>query len=100
MGAHTFEDSGYGATADEAFKDLVEQAQYDCGHNPYSGTIATCDDFEVRPLEENESLADWRRRMWDDDTISKWGPCACVKDPSVEEVNGRFLWHFAGWAAC
>ena len=100
MGAHTFHDQGFGATAKEAFDDLVTDAAYEFGHNPYSGTIATNDGFEMRELLEGETIDDWTERVFEDDGISKWGPCACVKDPDVGEENGRWLWHFAGWAAC
>lgn len=99
MGAHNFEDQHYGATAEEAFRDACEAATYEEGHNPYNGTISTNNSFMIIPLKENESLTDWRDRMLDDTNISKWGPCACVKDPDVPEENGRWLWHFAGWAA-
>lgn len=100
MGAHSFEDMGYGATAEEAFKDLCEQATYEEGHNPYNGTISTNDSFIMVPLQDGESLTDWRRRQWDNEDITKWGPCACVADPDEPVANGRTLYHFAGWAAC
>jgi len=100
MGAHNFEDWGYGATAEEAFKSLCDRAAYDYGHNPYNGTIATNDSFLIVPLKDGETLSEWRQRVQDDETIEKWGPCACVKDPDVAEENGSWMWHFAGWAAC
>jgi len=100
MGAHSFEDCGYGKTAEEAFKNLYDQAAYDYGHNPYNGTISTNEDFVIKPLKEDETISEWTNRMLDDPDIQKWGPCACVKDPEVEEENGSWMWHFAGWAAC
>lgn len=100
MGAHDFEDCGYGATAEEAFNALCDAARYEEGHNPYNGTISTNDSFVMVPLKEDESLAQWRMRVCDSPDICKWGPCGCVKDPFTPGENGRFLWHFAGWAAC
>ncbi len=100
MGAHDFRDQGYGVTAKEAFKDLCAQAAYEEGHNPYNGTISTNDSFVIVPLLEDETLEEWGRRQMDNEDIEKWGPCACVADPDEPIVNGRSLWHFAGWAAC
>ncbi len=100
MGAHSFEETSYGATAQEAFDEAVERANYDEGHNCYNGTISTNDDFIMKPLRTDEKIHEWCQRMTDEDDVRKWGPCACVKDPDVEEENGRWLWHFAGWAAC
>ena len=40
MGACEFGTTSEGATAKEAFKRAVEDAQYEHGHGGYSGTIA------------------------------------------------------------
>lgn len=40
MGATTFSTYGYGKTAQDAFRQAVEQAQWDYGHGGYTGTIA------------------------------------------------------------
>jgi len=100
MGAHNFEDQAYGATAVEAFNTAVADAEYESGHNAYNGTISTNYDFIMVPLKEDESIDGWARRMMDHEGVQKWGPCACVKDPDTPEENGRWLWHFAGWASC
>ncbi len=100
MGAHNFSDSAFGATAEEAFKEAVQSAYYDYGHDAYNGTISTNEGFVMVPLKEGESREEWERRVQEDDDIRKWGPCACAKDPDFEESNGRFFWWFAGWAAC
>ena len=100
MGAHNFEDQEYGATAAEAFRDLCDTATYEYGHNPYNGTISTTSGYVSIPLNEGESINEWAQRVIDDDRVQKWEDCACAKDPDEEEVSGRWLWHFAGWAAC
>lgn len=41
MGACSFMEIGYGKTYKDAYNELVSQAEYEHGHNPYSGTIAT-----------------------------------------------------------
>ena len=99
MGAHNFHDQQYGATAEEAYKDAVESAFYDYGHDPYNGTISTTHGFVMIPLNEGESVDEWAERMMDHPDVSKWAECGCVKDPDTKEENGRWLWNFAGWAA-
>ena len=99
MGAHNFHDQAYGATAQEAYKEAVESAYYEYGHDPYNGTISTTSGFTMIPLEPGESIDAWSSRVLEDEGIKKWEECACVKDPDEKESNGRWLWNFAGWAA-
>jgi len=102
MGAHDFHATAYGETAEEAYKDAVNDALYEEGHNPYNGTISTTGGFVMIPIKSEESLADWINRIIDDEQVQKWGDCACAADPDepIDVKNGRTLWHFAGWAAC
>ena len=93
MGAHDFIAYGYGKNPDEAYKDAVEGALWDFGHDPYNGTISTTDGFVMIPREEDESYEEWARRVIDDDRVRKWEDCACTAGNSKEE------WVFAGWAA-
>jgi hypothetical protein len=41
MGAHDYEGYGFGKSMSEAWDRLVEQEQYEYGHEPYSGTFAS-----------------------------------------------------------
>lgn len=100
MGAHNFHVDAYGETADEAYREAVDEAWYDYGHDPYNGTISTTDGFVLIPLKEGETIDDWSFRVIDDDRVQKRGDCACTADPDEPVENGRSLWHFAGWAAC
>jgi len=95
MGAHNFQDQAFGETADEAYKDAVDSAYYEYGHDAYNGTISTTSGYAIIPLEEGESIDEWSLRVIDDPCVSKWNDCACVRDPE----EGSTLWHFAGWAA-
>ncbi len=99
MGAHNFLDQAYGATAQEAYKDAVESAIYEYGHDAYNGTISTTNGFTIIPLEPKETIDGWASRVLEDEGIRKWEECACVKNPDTKEENGRWLWMFAGWAA-
>jgi len=100
MGAHNFHTSEYGKDAAEAFADAQSEALFEYGHNPYNGTISTVHDFVEIPLEEGETVDQWASRVLDDPRVQKWEACAAVKDPDFKEENGRWYWHFAGWAAC
>jgi len=99
MGAHDFHAQSYGVTADEAYKDAVDQAHYDYGHDAYNGTISTTSGFVLIPLNEGETIDEWAGRVIEDDRVRKWDDCACVADPDTPIENGRSLWNFAGWAA-
>jgi hypothetical protein len=100
MGSHDFHTSVYAKTADEAFKEAQQEAQYEYGHNPYNGTISTVMGFKMIPFEEDETPRDWHNRVIEDPRIEKWEDCACAADPDEPIENGYTLWHFSGWAAC
>lgn len=73
-------------TARQAFNALVEEAQYEYGHDPYSGTIATCEfygEIQMPVSDEAYELAL--------DKIGKREVC-------YYEDDDHF--HFIGWAAC
>src|SRR3990167_2827661 len=80
MGAQQFYNSAKGATAAEAFKSAVEQAQYDHGHSGYSGTIAEKEDFTMIELPAGREPQDYADHLFDkgDQRIDdKWGPAGC-----------------------
>lgn len=98
MGGTTFYVTGEGASAEEAFAALVEQAQYEHGHGGYTGTIAEKDSFEFIPGEfetddHAESYARQLIRDGDRRVDDKWGPAGALKLP------GEGRWLFFGWAS-
>lgn len=100
MGAHNFEHWQRGKTAEDAFRRAVDDALYEHGHNSYNGTISTNHDFMMVPINEGEDAFEWMQRVWDDERIQKWGPCACTEDPDdPPDENGERGYIFAGWAA-
>ena len=99
MGAHNFHTQAYGVTAGEAYRDAVDQALYEYGHDPYNGTISTTHGFTLIPLNKGETINGWAQRVIEDERVQKWEDCACVADPDAPIEYGRTLWHFAGWAA-
>ena len=69
-----------------AYKTLVEDALYNYGHDPYSGTIATCTfRGKCKTPENNEEYEDVL------DSIYKREVCYYEKGDN---------WVFIGWAAC
>lgn len=98
MGAESFTNRSKGATADEAFKAIVEQAAYDHGHAGYTGTIAEKDSFIViKPSPEHLEILRQEQypeipEEYMDQVDDKWGPAGCI------ELNpGEYL--FFGWAS-
>lgn len=70
----------------QAYRELVDEALYEYGHDPYSGTIATCE------LQGKIS------KPKDDEAYEK----------QLDKIHKRDCWyyedeenyHFIGWAAC
>ena len=84
MGTAEFTASGIGSTAEEAFDNAVRQAQYDHGHNGYTGTIAEKDNFvEITvpdKYKDRPQLFAYELMENDDKRIrNKWGPACCIK---------------------
>ncbi len=100
MGASSFSASVYAPDAQTGYTDLVEEALWVHGHDPYNGTISTTYGFIMVPLHADDSLNQWDDSVLEDERIQKRGNCACVKLDWVETNDkGWPLWHFAGWAA-
>ena len=107
MGACTFNVEATGNTIYQAFGRAVEDAVWEHGHDPYSGTIATCEgptkaDWDAGPIIETyedqrgieitrltEAFREYLRERLDD-----LGKRECE---GVEISANR--WMFYGWAA-
>lgn len=74
------------SSAREAYKSLVEQEQYDYGHDPYSGTIATCTLQGRIPQPE------------DDQAYEEALDCVHKRDCVYYETDTHYV--FIGWASC
>jgi hypothetical protein len=103
MGAEQFIERGRGETAEKAFFELVENAQWDYGHSGYTGTIAEKYEFKIFSVPDKwkgkeEEYADWLLNKDDDGRhdnrcyFDKWGPAGCLKADYDE-------WVFFGWAS-
>lgn len=106
MGAETFVTFSEGDTAEKAFFNAVQQAQYDHGHAGYTGTIA--EKYEFKLVDAPENVADMNHREVEDHIMSlfrfdnepgerpfwddKWGPAAGMK-------VGERDYYFFGWAS-
>lgn len=100
MGSEQFSVFSDGVNVDEAFTKAVEKAQYDHGHEGYTGTIAEKDEFEVIILgsmtfEDAEDKAESLFRLRDDRIDDKWGPAGAIRVKD-EDHDG---WLFFGWAS-
>lgn len=70
----------------QAYRELVDEALYEYGHDPYSGTIATCElQGKISKPKDDEAF-----------------------DKQLDAIHKRDCWyyeddeyyHFIGWAAC
>ena len=83
MGAETFRVEIQETDVEKAFREAVENAQYEYGHGGYTGTIAEKDDYVVvstDPLGFNEAqaLAERLIRAQDARIDDKWGPAGAI----------------------
>ncbi len=95
MGAEEFTTVVRGATAEEAFRSAVEDAQYEHGHGGHSGTIAEKRSFVVITVPKDEDPRTFAERLLAEDdkrVCDKWGPAGCVQ-------LGEGKWLFFGWAS-
>lgn len=95
MGANVFMITAKGGDAREAFISAVREAQYECGHGGYTGTIAEKDNFNVIALKEGLEPREYADKLIDDcdpRIDDKWGPAGCF-----DLGGGRYF--FFGWAS-
>ena len=95
MGADVFMTTAKGSDARNAFISAVREAQYECGHGGYTGTIAEKSDFSVIPLKEGLGPHEYADELIDDCDSridNKWGPAGCF-----DLGGGRYF--FFGWAS-
>lgn len=101
MGACNFLETTTGANAKDAFRNAVEDARHENGHDGYTGTIAEKDRFTMagsaETVDEAVELAEERtdEMPWDD----KWGPAGCIRVTKERSASGQPLFVFFGWAS-
>ncbi len=73
-------------SARDAYQELREDAQYEYGHDPYSGTIATCSLEGKIPEPKDDDAYD--------EALDRVDKRECV----YYETDTHYV--FIGWAAC
>lgn len=101
MGACNFIEFGIGKTAAQAFASLVEEAEWEYGHDPYNGTISTTS-LSRRPAKvirkrftekaRQEAVKVAEADGWGEKWESRVIDCGATK--------GGHMWAFYGWASC
>lgn len=94
MGSHNFSTQSQGKTMSEAYKNAVDDAHYQHGHDPYNGTISTTSGFKDKTNVLN-GQCEGDLRKFDDvacDNTEKWESCWGAK---IDENTYLFV----GWAA-
>ena len=113
MGADVFDVLQEGSSAEDAFRQAVDQALWEYGHGGYTGTIAEKDGFLPFTLPENvtvDEVVDAMLVQGGDELLEGWyGKSGagqirtCFNDkwgPAVAFKVGENKWHFCGWASC
>jgi len=114
MGAFDCSDYAIGKykNAKEAYKELVERAEYRHGHDGYNGTISTTSGFIMRddnPRYGTKAFNKWENKMLD--VAEKWEDCVCIEitgavlkrikeSRGYKGKKGIKAFYFIGWAAC
>ena len=117
MGAYSFGIKKVAKTPKEAYKEAVERAEYEYGHDGYNGTISTTNNYyyfreDSHPRWGTKKFDNWEDKILarDNSRIQKWGACGCVEitgkaAKEIKEVNGLKgkrglkVFYFFGWAA-
>lgn len=101
MGACNFIEFYKADTAEKAFKELVQQAEWEYGHDPYNGTISTTSlsrrpvkvirkRFTKKAVDDAYKVAE--KDGWGEKWESRVIDCGATK--------GGHMWAFYGWASC
>jgi hypothetical protein len=100
MGACNFVLMANGKSASEAYNTLVDYAVYCYGHDPYNGTISTCDlgrctlsfaNYEAK--NEAEAYEHVKSRDYGEKWVADYVDLGRLK-------NGQHSYMFYGYAAC
>ena len=101
MGACNFIEFGIGETPEFVFNYLVEDAIWECGNNPYNGTISTTElsrrtpkvirkRYTLKAQQEAVKVAE----------ADDWGEKREARVIDCGATKGGHMWAFYGWASC
>ena len=107
MGATDFYATGSGMSAKRAFDVAQEKAQYDNGHDGYTGTIAEKSEFVViqsKPICSHDAMELAEKLIEDRDARidDKWGPAGAIRliqPMSQHAADATERWLFFGIAS-
>lgn len=100
MGAQTFFQEASGPDAESAFWAAVRNAEYEYGHNGYTGTIAEKGSFEMIKCPDNKTPIEHADDLLNDENHwinDKWGPAGCIA--MGNDKFSKSWWLFFGWAS-
>lgn len=113
MGACTFETFGAGKDFQDAYKNAVEAALYEHGHDSYNGTISTTSNPKNKtdefPRYGTKACRTKIEKSLDTDAMSKWECWGIeITGKALKEYRKRHglerkrikVFLFFGWAGC
>ena len=91
MGAHHSQDFAIGRfkSAKEAYNKLVEDAEYESGHNSYNGTISTSDGIKMiteHPRYNTEKFWKFVDKTMDGTKFDRWN-CIEIKGAMLKRMK-------------
>ena len=101
MGACNFIEFGLGKTKEDAFEELVREAELEHGHDQYNGTISTTSlsrkpvkviRKRYTPKAQQEAVKVAEKDDWGEKWESRAIDCGAT--------NGGHMWAFYGFASC
>jgi len=102
-GATSFSVAGTGSDARVVFNNLVSEAFYEYGHDPYNGTISTTDFdgsvIKIADVYSEEADTKAREYIEKDNNGEKW-ESRCLDLGELPDQPGVHKYVFYGWAAC
>lgn len=92
MGATNYVTRAKGRTMDEAFRNAVNEAEHEHGHDPYNGTISTSQGYRDKTAYFKKSGVSIDKFIEDnEDGDGKWNSCwgVCLKEPKAQKVKAK-----------
>lgn len=116
MGATTFYETSFGKDVHDAYRNAVEEALYERGHDSYNGTISTTSGVRLfkkgeHPRYGTKAFEKWVDKMTSEEGarygVDKWGSAGAVEIPRARmlkkhpNLKGKRIKQFYlfGWAA-
>lgn len=102
MGSESGIDQEYGSDLNDAYRNLVETAQWEHGHGGYTGTIAESSGVHLLQTESlsRDDAFELAEKLFEEGhpELEKWGPALAI--PLIVKSDQLPSWLFLGIYSC